>query len=87
MRYIWKRGFDDKAFAASLVGLAVKGRLKIIQDNKDFSIARKEDNTQPLTQAEAVTQAWAIFGLMPGRVIVGEADGTVTTLRSAPVFV
>lgn len=53
MRYIWKQGFDDKSFAASLVGLAVKGRLKIIEDDGDFSIQRKDDGTQPLTQAEA----------------------------------
>ena len=60
MRYIWKRGFDDKAFAASLVGLAVKGRLKIIQDKDDFSIQRQEDNAQPLTQAEA-----ALYKVIP----------------------
>ena len=53
MRYVWKQGFDDKAFASSLVGLAVKGRLKIVEKDGDFSIQRKEDQAQPLTQAEA----------------------------------
>lgn len=53
MRYVWKHGFDDKSFAASLVGLAVKGRLKIIEKDGDFSIQRKDDQSQPLTQAEA----------------------------------
>ncbi len=28
-RFIWKQRYDQKAFAAALVGLAVKGRLKI----------------------------------------------------------
>lgn len=53
MRYVWKQKFDDKSFASSLVGLAVKGRLKIIEDDGDFSIQRKDTGTQPLTQAEA----------------------------------
>lgn len=53
MRYVWKQTFDDKSFAASLVGLAVKGRLKIIEKDGDFSIQRKDDQTQPLTQAES----------------------------------
>ncbi|QIG50338.1 DUF2207 domain-containing protein [Nordella sp. HKS 07] len=53
MRYVWKQGFDDKSFAASLVGLAVKGRLKIIEKDGGFSIQRKDDQSQPLMQAEA----------------------------------
>lgn len=53
MRYVWKQDFDDKSFAASLVGLAVKGRLKIIEKGDEFSIQRKDDQRQPLTQAES----------------------------------
>ncbi|MGE3831172.1 MAG: DUF2207 domain-containing protein, partial [Parvibaculaceae bacterium] len=54
MRYVWKQGFDDRAFAASLVGLAVKGRIKIIEDDKKgFKIKRLDDNGPSLTRAEA----------------------------------
>ena len=53
MRYVWKEKFDDKGFAASLVGLAVKGRARIVESGKTFSIERKEDVGQPLTRAEA----------------------------------
>ena len=53
-RYVWRQGFDDRAFAASLVGLAVKGRIKIIEDDKkDFKIKRLDDKGVPLTRAEA----------------------------------
>ncbi len=51
-RFIWKQGYDDRAFAAALVGLAVKGRLKIIDDDSEYSIQKKSDSGQPLTQAE-----------------------------------
>ncbi|MFZ5675779.1 MAG: DUF2207 domain-containing protein [Pseudomonadota bacterium] len=61
MRYVWKQGFDDKSFAASLVGLAVKKRLKIIENDGDFTIQRLADQSQPLTQAEA-----ALYKAIPG---------------------
>ena len=36
-RFIWKQRYDQKAFAAALVGLAVKGRLKIADSDGDFT--------------------------------------------------
>ena len=59
-RYVWKQKFDEKAFAASLVGLAVKGRARIVEHEGDFSIDRKEDTSQPLTRAET-----ALYQAMP----------------------
>jgi uncharacterized membrane protein YgcG len=61
MRYVWKQKFDEKSFASSLVGLAVKKRLKISEDDDgDFTIQRLIDQSQPLTQAEA-----ALYKAMP----------------------
>jgi uncharacterized membrane protein YgcG len=61
MRYVWKERFDDKSFASSLVGLAVKKRLKIIEDDDGgFAIKRIDDQGQPLTQAEA-----ALYRVIP----------------------
>jgi uncharacterized membrane protein YgcG len=51
-RFIWKQGYDDRAFAAALVGLAVKSRLKIFDDDNEYSIQKKSDVGPPLTQAE-----------------------------------
>lgn len=57
-RYVWKQGYDDKVFAAGLVGLAVKGRLKISDDAGDYTIARSNAKTIPLTTSEtAMLQA------------------------------
>lgn len=51
-RFVWKQGFDDRTFAAATVGLAVKGRLKIFDDDGDFAIERKSAPGQPLTASE-----------------------------------
>jgi uncharacterized membrane protein YgcG len=51
-RFIWKQGFDEKAFAAALVGLAVKGRLKIADDDGDFQITKLAGKGLALTVAE-----------------------------------
>ena len=51
-RFIWKQGFDDKAFAAALVGLAVKGRLKIADDGGDYQITKLAGKGLALTTAE-----------------------------------
>ena len=61
MRYVWKQKFDDKSFASSLVGLAVKGRARIVDYEDSFSIERKEDKGPPLTRAET-----ALYRAMPG---------------------
>ncbi len=59
-RYIWKHKFDGKAFAASLVGLAVKGRLKISETSGDFAITKKAAQGAPLTKAENT-----LYGAIP----------------------
>jgi uncharacterized membrane protein YgcG len=61
VRYIWTRAFDNKGFAAALVGLAVKGRLKIAETDSSFEITRLADRApEPLTNAER-----ALFEAMP----------------------
>ncbi len=52
-RFIWKEKFDDRGFAAALVGLAIKGRLKIVDDDGDFAIEKKPDQGPALTRAES----------------------------------
>ena len=51
-RFIWKQRYDQKAFAAALVGLAVKGRLKIADDDGDFKITKLAAPGTALTPAE-----------------------------------
>jgi hypothetical protein len=51
-RFIWKQNFDQKAFAAALVGLAVKRRLKIADNDGDFEITKLPGPGTALTSAE-----------------------------------
>ncbi len=61
VRYVWKQGYDDKAFAAGLVGLAVKGRMKIDGSGSDYAVTKQQSgNRQALTRSEA-----ALFAATP----------------------
>jgi uncharacterized membrane protein YgcG len=39
-RYVWRQGFDDRTFAAALVGLAAQGWLKIKEEGGEFSVTK-----------------------------------------------
>jgi hypothetical protein len=52
VRYVWKQRFDDEGFAAALVGLAVKKRLVISDDDGSYSITRGGQGRYPLTRTE-----------------------------------
>ncbi len=54
VRYIWKEGFDDQGFAAAVVGLAVKKRLRIDDDDGEYSITRLPGGRDALTRTEQV---------------------------------
>lgn len=53
VRFVTHYGADDKGFAAAIVGLAVKGRLKIADDDRSFTITKLKGGTEPLTPAES----------------------------------
>jgi uncharacterized membrane protein YgcG len=52
VRYVWRQNFDDKTFAAAVVGLAVKGRAKI-HDEYGYAIEKLANQGPPLTATEA----------------------------------
>ena len=53
VRFVSRYGADDKGFAAAMVGLAVKGRLKIADDDSSFTITKLAGaGKEPLTPAE-----------------------------------
>ena len=75
-RFVWKMGFDDKAFAASLVGLAVKGRLKISDDDDQFAVTK----LSPAAAAPALTTAeQSLYAALP--------SSTLTLKQSSHVAV
>lgn len=52
VRYIMRMGFDNKAFAAAILSMAVKGYLRIREEGKTYSLERKKDSTQGLSPGE-----------------------------------
>ncbi|PZF77252.1 DUF2207 domain-containing protein [Aestuariivirga litoralis] len=53
VRFVSRYGADDKGFAAAMVGLAVKGRLRIADDDRTFTITKLKGGNEPLTPAES----------------------------------
>ncbi len=78
-RFIWKQKYDEKAFAASLVGLAVKGRLKIEDDGGDFEITKLDAQGPALTQTET-----ALFAAIPsGKTALQNTNHvSITTMKN-----
>jgi uncharacterized membrane protein YgcG len=53
-RHIRRMGYDQKAFSAAIINLAVKGYLEIDEDGGDYSLRRIEgSNDEPLAPGEA----------------------------------
>ena len=45
VNYLMEMGFHDKAFAAAVINMAVKGTLKIEEDDDEFTLVRTSDDT------------------------------------------
>jgi len=52
VRYVWRHGFDEKTFAAGVIGLAAKGRFKI-KVNDGYTITKLKGDGAALTLGEA----------------------------------
>ncbi len=82
VRFLTHYGADDKGFAAAMVGLAVKGRLKIEDDDRTFTITKLADKAgaEPLTAAES-----ALYAALPaGSTELKQANhARVSAARSA----
>ncbi len=51
-RYLMEMGYDHKAFAAAVIGLAVKGVLTLEKSGSDYVLVRKLTAKAPLTEDE-----------------------------------
>lgn len=52
-RFVWRQSFDDKAFASAMVGLAVKKRLKIYDQDKGYAVEKLNQAGPALTASES----------------------------------
>ncbi len=61
MRYIYKMGFDTKAYAAALIDMAVKGYLTV-NDEDGYVLTRKRDADKGALSAGERKLVWHLFG-------------------------
>ena len=55
MRYIENMGFDKKAMSAAILNLAVKGRLRIEEDDDDYTLVKTDGRHKNLSPEECVS--------------------------------
>src|SRR4051794_25528899 len=79
VRYVWREAFDDKTFAAGVVGLAVKGRAHISDLDGTFLVEKRDGKGQPLTRAES-----DLYNALPTKLVLAQPNhSTVSAVRSA----
>jgi hypothetical protein len=80
-RYLMRTTFDDKAFTAAIMSLAVKGHIRIVEDGDGgFSLYRQEFGGDPLSRGEKAVFR-KMFGDGRGKLVL-ERDNHAT-LQSA----
>jgi uncharacterized membrane protein YgcG len=57
VRFVNRMGFDDKAFAAAVVDMAVKGAVQIQEDGSDYTLVRRDAGQAPLSRGEQLIAA------------------------------
>jgi uncharacterized membrane protein YgcG len=80
VRYVWREKFDDRTFAAAVVGLAVKGRVRIVDDGGDFIIEKHTG-----AKGEALTHAESdLYNALPPKLVLKQSNhSTVSAVRTA----
>lgn len=78
-RYLLRMGYDQKAFSAAVINLAVKGWIEIDEDDGDYSLRRAEGDGEALAPGEA-----AILDKLftTGRVLALDTDNHATLLAA-----
>ena len=62
VRFVSRMGYDDKAFAAAVVDMAVKGGVLIQEDGGDYTLVRREGATEALSRDEQLVIAQLFSG-------------------------
>ena len=62
VRYVSRMGYDDKAFAAAVVDMAVKGGVRIEEDGGDYTLVRREGAMEALSRDEQLVTAQLFSG-------------------------
>jgi uncharacterized membrane protein YgcG len=62
VRFVSRMGYDDKAFAAAVVDMAVKGGVLIQEDGGDYTLVRRDATKEALSRGEQLVTAQLFSG-------------------------
>jgi uncharacterized membrane protein YgcG len=79
VRVLSRMGFDDKAFAAAVVDMAVKGAVLIKEDDGDYTLTRQEAPQGALSRGEQLIRAQ----LFPGSGSIKLENSNHTRIKGA----
>jgi uncharacterized membrane protein YgcG len=79
VRFVSRMGFDDKAFAAAVVDMAVKGAVQIQEDGSDYTLVRRDAAPASLSRGEQLIAA----RLIPGSGSIKLENENHTRIKSA----
>lgn len=79
VRFLSRMGFDDKAFAAAVVDMAVKGAVWIQEDGGDYTLTRQEAPQGALSRGEQLITAQ----LFPGSASIKLENSNHTRIKGA----
>jgi uncharacterized membrane protein len=83
VRFISEMGFDDKIFTTTIINLAVKGYLKIEEDDNDYSLVKTNSSSKFLTPDEKVVYQRLKFSLISGKEILELKQKNHSILQNA----
>jgi len=77
MRFLMRMGFDNKAFAAAILDMAVRGYLKITEEGGTYTLTRRPGATEQLLTQDERQIAWAIFQFQDQIVLEQQNHATI----------
>jgi len=75
VRFVSRMGYDDKAFAAAVVDMAVKGGVRIEEDGGDYTLVRRDAAEDALSRDEQLVTAQLFSG--GGSVTLKDTNHTI----------
>ncbi|NNL20099.1 MAG: DUF2207 domain-containing protein [Ignavibacteriaceae bacterium] len=83
VRFISEMGYDDKIFTTVIISLAVKGYLKVEEDDKDYSLIKLNNGKKLLTADEKIVLSKLKFNSKNGKEVLELKQKNHSTLQKA----
>jgi uncharacterized membrane protein YgcG len=82
-RFLMRLGFDNKAFTAAVVNMAVKGHLTIEEHNEDYTLRKRHQDQAPLSAGERKLSSRLFSGLREAVELKNQNHSIIKEARDA----